>query len=293
MVIKSMKSGLADRTFMFFNYLLLAFVAFTTAYPFLTVIVKSLTTFKVDAISGAKRTILDIGAYSYILKNESIYSSFLLTILVVVISTVLHLLITVLIAYPLSKKKLKGRIVILVYVVLTMVFSGGLIPYYLLIRDLGLRNNPAVYVVVGLVSGFNIIIAKNFFSSIPQSLEESAKMDGASDFTVLFKIVLPTSKPIISTLALWFAVGKWNDWMTGLLFMSKGKFLIIQNVLRDMLIQNTGMGNMLGLAQSDKFMLMDNVKMAVVVVATLPIICVYPFVQKYFIKGILLGSIKE
>ena len=287
------RHSIPDTIFVIFNYILLVAVAFVTIYPFWTVVVKSLTNYSVDALTGKKSTFLDFSAYSYILENREIYTAFFFTIGVVVLSTILHVLITVLIGYPFSRKDFKGRNIMLIFVLFTMIFSGGLIPYYILIRDLGLRNNPLVYILSGLVSGFNIIIAKKFFSSIPKSLEESAKIDGASDFAVLFRIVLPTSKPIISTIALWFAVGKWNDWMTGMLYMTKGKYLLIQNVLQEMLIQNTGMGNMLGLGQSDKFMLMENVKMAVVVVAIVPIVCIYPFVQKFFIKGMLLGSIKE
>jgi len=287
------RHSIPDTVFVVLNYLALVLVAVVTAYPFLSVVLKSLTNYSVDTVTGMKKTFLDLGAYSYILENKDIYTAFFFTIGIVALSTLLHVLITVLVAYPFSRKDLKGRGIMLIFVLITMMFSGGLIPFYLLIRTLGLRNNPLVYVFVGLVSGFNIIIAKNFFSSVPKSLEESAKIDGASDFSVLFRIILPTSKPIISTIALWFAVGKWNDWMTGLLYMSKGKYLLIQNVLQEMLIQNTGMGNMLGLGQSDKFMLMENVKMAVVVVAIIPIVCIYPFVQKYFIKGMLLGSIKE
>ena len=128
-----------------------------------------------------------------------------------------------------------------------------------------------------------MMVTKNFFTSLPPSLEESAKIDGADDFKTLFSIVLPMSKPIISTVALWFAVAKWNDWMTGVLYMSKGKYLLLQNVLRDMLIKSNGMNDALGMGQSENYLLMDNVKMAVIVIATVPIVCIYPFVQKYFI----------
>ena len=165
-------------------------------------------------------------------------------------------------------------------------------PYYILIGDLGLRNNVMVYIVPGLISGFNVIVARNFLAGIPSSLIESAKIDGASDFTVFFKIILPLSKPIICTIALWFAVAKWNDWMTGLLYIQQADLKLLQNVLRDMLISGSGMNDALGLGTSEKFMLMENIKMAVIIVATVPILCVYPFVQKYFVKGIMVGAVK-
>ena len=171
-----------------------------------------------------------------------------------------------------------------------MLFSGGLIPYYILIRDLGLRDNFLVYVIPGLVSPFNVIIAKNFFQGIPDSLEESAKIDGANAIVILFKIYLPLSMPILMTIMLWAGVGKWNDWMTGLLYISNKDLLLIQNYLRQIL--NTASSSS-GTVVDPTFMNMaEGVKMAAIVVATLPIVMIYPFVQKYFVKGVLLGSVK-
>lgn len=282
-----------DLIFRILNGLFLCFVAFVTTAPFVYVFYKSLKNYAIDGESGLSKVVLDFSAYTYIFQNDEILSSLLLTIGVVIVSTVLHVLITLMAAYPLSKPQLKGVKFMHVFILITMMFGGGLIPTYVLITELGLRNNVLVYIIPGLVSGFNIIISKNFMASIPQSLEESARIDGASDFQIFFRIILPLSKPIMCTIGLWFAVGKWNDWMTGLLYMGSSKWLLLQNILREMLVQNTGISNNLGLGQSDKFMLMDNIKMAVVIVATVPIICVYPFVQKYFIKGTMLGAVKE
>lgn len=290
---KKPRLSAGDKVFYTVNTAILFFVAFVTAYPLLYVVYKSLTSYRNDPVTGERHTYFDLGAYSIMFKNDSIFSAFFLTVGVVIVSTVLHILVTVLAAYAISKKNLPGRKGMLVFVVITMVFNGGLMPYYVLIGELGLRNNIFVYIIPGLVSGFNLIITKNFFTSLPPSLEESAKIDGADDFKTLFSIVLPMSKPIISTVALWFAVAKWNDWMTGVLYMSKGKYLLLQNVLRDMLIKSNGMNDALGMGQSENYLLMDNVKMAVIVIATIPIVCIYPFVQKYFIKGVMLGSVKE
>lgn len=274
------------------NGIILSLVGLVTMFPLLYVLFKSLTTYSVD-ILGNKSTKFDFGAYEYIFRDDAILKAFLLTTFVVIVSTALHVFITMLAAYPLSKENLKGGKFMLIFVLITMVFSGGLMPYYILIGDLGLRNNVMVYIVPGLISGFNIIVARNFLAGIPSSLIESAKIDGASDFTVFFKIILPLSKPIICTIALWFAVAKWNDWMTGLLYIKQGDLKLLQNVLRDMLISGSGMNDALGLGTSDKFMLMENIKMAVIIVATVPILCVYPFVQKYFINGTMLGAVKE
>ena len=274
------------------NGIILSLVGLVTLFPIVYVLFKSLTTYSVD-ILGNKSTKFDLGAYEYIFRDDAILKAFLLTAFVVIVSTALHVFITMLAAYPLSKENLKGGKLMLVFVLITMVFSGGLMPYYILIGDLGLRNNIMVYIVPGLISGFNIIVARNFLAGIPNSLIESAKIDGASDFTIFFKIIIPLSKPIICTIALWFAVAKWNDWMTGLLYIRQGDLKLLQNVLRDMLISGSGMNDALGLGTSDKFMLMENIKMAVIIVATVPILCVYPFVQKYFINGTMLGAVKE
>lgn len=280
------------QAFPIINGFVLSMVGLVTVFPLLYVLWKSLTTYSVDKL-GHKTTNFDFGAYEYIFRDDSILTAFLLTTGVVVVSTALHVLVTLLAAYPLSKEDLKGGKLMLVFVLITMVFSGGLMPYYILIGDLGLRNNVLVYIIPGLISGFNIIVARNFLAGIPVSLIESAKIDGASDFTVFFKIVLPLSKPIICTIALWFAVAKWNDWMTGLLYIQQGNLKLLQNVLRDMLISGSGMNDALGLGTSEKFMLMENIKMAVIIVATVPILCIYPFVQKYFINGTMLGAVKE
>lgn len=274
------------------NGIILSLVGLVTMFPILYVLFKSLTTYSVDTL-GKKSTKFDFGAYEYIFRDDAILKAFLLTTFVVIVSTTLHVFITMLAAYPLSKENLKGGKAMLIFVLITMVFSGGLMPYYILIGDLGLRNNVMVYIVPGLISGFNVIVARNFLAGIPSSLIESAKIDGASDFTVFFKIILPLSKPIICTIALWFAVAKWNDWMTGLLYIQQADLKLLQNVLRDMLISGSGMNDALGLGTSDKFMLMENIKMAVIIVATVPILCVYPFVQKYFINGTMLGAVKE
>lgn len=286
------KSYKGDRVFPLINGFLLCLVALVTMFPLLYVLWKSFTTYSVDEL-GVRSTNFDFGAYEYIFRDDSILTSFVLTIGVVIVSTILHVLITMLAAYPLSKPNLKGGKVMLVFILITMVFSGGLMPYYILIGELGLRNNVLVYIIPGLISGFNIIVARNFLAGIPASLEESAKIDGASDFTVFFRIILPLSKPIICTIALWFAVGKWNDWMTGLLYVQQADLKLLQNVLRDMLISGSGMNDVLGLGTSEKFMLMENIKMAVIIVATVPILCIYPFVQKYFINGTMLGAVKE
>lgn len=278
--------GVNSRTFHSVNYTIFFIYALITFYPFLYVLIKSFQAY--DVSSGKQKIIYNFSAYIMLISNSSLYRSFILTIVVVLLATFLNVFFTMLTAYPLSRKHLKGRIPLLLFIVIPMLFSGGIIPTYILIRDLHLRNNLLVYILPSLMSSINIIIAKNFLQGIPQSIEESAKIDGASDYKILYNIVFPLSKPIIATIGLWVAVGKWNDWMTGLLYIKNKDLTIIQNYLRTVLSASYATGT----ASSTVLNMPDSIRMASIVVGTLPIIIAYPFVQKYFVKGMILGSVK-
>ena len=270
------------------NYLIFLILTFICVYPFLYVLIESL---KVVDTSDATHPTTTIGfdAYVMIFKNHGIFGSFALSLGVVVVFTTISVFITVLSAYPLTKKGLIGRKFFLFFILFCMLFSGGLIPYYILIKDLGLRNNILVYVVTGLLSPYNIIIVRNFISGIPDEIFESARVDGSGEVRTLLKIVFPLSGPIVATISLWEAVGKWNNWMTGILYVTDKDKWMIQQYLRNILITTT---NQSGVVDPDVMALSDNIKMAAIVVSILPIIIAYPFVQKYFVKGTLLGSVK-
>ncbi len=272
------------------NYILLTVFALAMLYPFYYVLETSL---KVHDISGEVAVVkYNFSAYVTILNNDGLVQSFLLSILTVAASTVIHVAFTMLAAYPLSRKHFRGRVAFLLFILFTMLFSGGLIPYYLLItKDLKLQDNILVYIIPGAVGGFNIIIVKNFLQTIPESLEESAKIDGANDLRILISIFIPLSLPIIATIALWHAVGKWNDWMTGVLYVRDKNLRVIQNFLRDILITASSSDGQ-GVVDPEIMNMAESVKMAAIVIGTLPIILIYPFVQKYFVKGVLLGSVK-
>ena len=235
--------------------------------------------------------VLSFESYFEILNNDGLLKAFGLSIGVVIVYVILHVFLTMLSAYPLSRSYLKGKKFILLFLVITMLFSGGLIPYYILIRDLGLRGNVLVYIIPGLISPFNIIIARNFIQSIPSEIFESARIDGANEAQILFRIVFPLSGAIMATIALWSGVGKWNDWMTGVLYMTKEKDLwMIQQFLRNILITaSSGQG----VVDPEIMMMAEGVKMAAIVISIVPIIVIYPFVQKFFVKGVLLGSVKS
>ena len=273
-----------DNIFHICNYLLFIFLAFICFYPFWHVLKKSLIT-RVDG-----NEILDFSAYSKVLFEEGLLESFILTVGVVIVFVLLHVFLTMLSAYPLSRKNLKGRKFILLFLIITMLFSGGLIPYYLLIQELNLNDNLLVYIIPGLISPFNIIIARNFISGIPNEVFESAKMDGANEVQILFKIVFPLSGAIVATIALWAGVGKWNDWTTGLYYISDSNKYLIQNFLREILLTaSSGQGNV----DADIAMMGEQIKMAAIIVSIVPILVIYPFVQKFFVKGVLLGSVKS
>ena len=270
------------------NYLFFLLLLVVFFYPFYYVLKTSLVVN--DLSSGVPVKKLSFESYILIFKNEGLLRAFLISIGVVIVFVILHVFLTVLSAYPLTRKNLKGRRFILLFLVFTMLFSGGLIPYYILIKDLGLRDNILVYLIPGLIGAFDIIIARNFINTIPEEIFESARIDGANEFVILFRIVIPLTGPIIATIALWAGVGKWNDWMTGVLYMQNYKNLwIIQQFLRNILITSQ---SCTGVIDPDIMMMAEGVKMAAIVVSVIPIMIVYPFVQKYFVKGVLLGSVK-
>lgn len=281
----------SDRIFNFVNYAVFLLFGLIMLYPFYYVVKESLINIKL--VDGVAQEVYNFSAYSFVLSSSKISTAFALTILVVAAHTALHLLFTFITAYPLSKTHLVGRKHFLLFVFITMLFSGGMIPSYILMtRVLKWQDTLLVYIVPGVLTGFNIIVVKNFLQGIPTSLEESAKLEGANDFVILIKIYIPLSLPIAATIGLWAGVGKWNNWMTGVLYINNPDLYMIQNVLRDMLISATSTDPSGQNPDKTLMAMADNVKMATVVVGTLPIVLIYPFVQKYFVKGMLVGSVK-
>lgn len=278
-----------DITFNLVLYLFIIAFLVIMLLPFVYVIAESLRSKKL--INGNPTEIYSFAAYAKVLENQSIFRAYLNTIFTTVAGTLAAVALTTVGAYPLSKKMLAGRQFFIVYVLITMLFSGGLIPFYVLIRNvLNLSDNYLVYIVVGATGAFNIFIVKGYFQGIPNELSESASLDGAGEFRIFFSIYLPLSKPIIATVALWVAVGKWNDYMTGLLYVNDSDKWLIQNILRGMLSKATSSSGIGGDASLQA--LAESTKMATVVISIIPIMLVYPFVQKYFTKGVMLGSVK-
>lgn len=280
-------SNIVFNSLLYFGFVLFLIVMLA---PFVYVIVQSFESNQI--VNGVSAKVWGFAAYQAVLGgSESILRAFVNTIGAVVVGTIFAVALTTMGSYPLARRNLKGRSFLLVFVLITMLFSGGLIPFYLLIRNvLNLTDSYLVYIVIGAAGAFNIFIVKNFFQGIPEELYEAATLDGAGEFSIFFMVYLPLAKPIIATIALWIAVGKWNDYMTGVLYIKSTKKLLIQNVLRGMLSQATNTSGMGG--SSDMLALSESIKMAAVVVSLIPIMCIYPFVQKYFTKGVMLGSVK-
>ncbi len=279
-----------------FNYIVLTALALSTMYPFINQLTLSVSTTK-EAYSPGFHMFpnfkeLTFATYGLILKSKNIWTGFLNSTIRTVFGTCLALFIYSITAYPLSKKKFPGVKFFTFLFVFTMLFDGGVIPNYLLMRKLGLINTRFALIVQGVVSTFNIIIIRNFFRSIPESLEESAKLDGAGDIAVFFRIIIPLSKPVLATIGLWVAVWHWNNWFDAMLYITEQSKQVLQIVLREILIQNSGeMMNDVRKAQSTDFQLLQ-IRAAVIIVSVVPIMMIYPFIQKHFTKGIMLGSVK-
>lgn len=292
-----------DRIMYVFIYTCLSVLGFSTFYPFWNSAVISFNAGLDTALGGVtfwpRQFTLD--NYRIVFKDSRIIDGFIISILRTIAGTLLSILSTAIFAYGMSKKELMHKKFYMVLCIITMYFSGGLIPYFLLIRGLGMMDTFWVMVIPGMISVWNMIIFRTFFVGLPDGLEESAKMDGCNNWGVLFRIALPLSGPVIATLSLFTAVYHWNDWFAPSIFINEPSLLPIQTKLQQILNSNI-MSEQMSQMNSAANAAMSRMKsgittkslsMATMMVATLPIIMVYPFVQKYFVKGVLIGSLKE
>ena len=286
-----------DKAFVFCCYFLVAFLMVLTFYPFWDLLVLSVSP-RNEALRAGIRLFTfhpTLEAYKNVFKTWEIIRSFFNSVLRVVLGTAVSLGLTALTAYPLSKRGMPFHRLITIIILFTMIFSGGMIPGYLLIKDLHLMDSIWALILPGAVSAYNLIIMRNFIEGLPASLEESARIDGASYFTIWYKLVLPLSKPVLATVMLWIAVGHWNAYFDAMIYMHDRSKFTLPVVLRRILLEN----------QLDKFLpegvILDTgampttpetTKGAIVMISTFPIICVYPFIQKYFTKGVMLGAVK-
>lgn len=291
--INRIPRGRDDIAIEWFSNISLAFVIVVCLYPFLNIIAKSFSS--EGPIMAGEVYLVPKGfntiAYQIVLGSSRFWKSFRSSVFVTLVGTVLNVTLTSFVAYAISRNNLPGQKLITILYVFTMLFGGGLIPTYLVVTNSGLYNTLWALIIPGLVSPFNLILMRNYFHTIPESLEESAKIDGASHFTVLFRILIPLSLPSIATISLFCAVGYWNEYFNALIYLSDRSIAPIQIYLREILLQasDADLNNMdliMTVAQ-------EAVRGATVFVATVPILMIYPLLQKYYVQGMTVGAVKQ
>lgn len=273
-------------------YLVLALCAFTTVFPILNVLAMSFSSSRAIVSGEVVMWPVEFNSMAYLklFQDGQLLYAMRNTVVITVLGTLLQMVATTLAAFSLSKQRLKGRTVLTFAVLFSMMFGTGLIPLFLLIKNLHLMNTFWAIWLPGLVSAYNLFVMKSFFEGLPKELEESAMIDGATDLTVFVRLTLPLSKPILAAISLFYAVALWNTYANALYFISKSKLLPVTVKLYQML--QTPLDALLSGGDASRYIQPEGLKAAGIMITVLPILCVYPFLQKYFVKGVLLGSVK-
>lgn len=289
------KKTTADKVFDCANAIILCLLMVATLYPFVYVVFSSLSNpGELAANTGLlfRPAGFSLEAYKAVLKNPLILSGYRNTIFIVLTGTTMNIIMTSMGAYVLSRKNFFWKSLLTALIIFTMFFGGGLIPSFLLVKGLGLRGSLWALIIPGVISTWNLIIMRTYFSSIPDSLEESAKIDGANDFIILFKIILPLSLPVIAVMVLYYGVAHWNAWFGAMVYLTKRELYPLQLILREILIINNTDDMLMGVDSTERQYISETLKYATIIVATLPILCIYPFLQRYFVKGVMIGALK-
>lgn len=296
MAKKNLKKG-NDGWILWICYGFVTIITLTIIYPVLNVLAVSMSSFKayVEARWMVFPKEFDFSAFKYVLGSPVLFRAYGNTIFITVVGTLLTLLITMLTAYPLSRPHFRGKGIYTTYIIFTMMFSGGMIPSFLLVRAIGLYDSIWALILPGVLSAFNCILMVNFFKALPLSLFDAAKIDGASENYLLARIVVPLSKPILATIALFSMVGYWNSYFGAIIYIRSRELWPLQLLLRDILIS----AQQASLTTGDNIAEMGlrdlpsvSVQYAMLVIVMLPIMCIYPFMQRFFAKGIILGAVK-
>jgi len=293
-MISSIRSR-SDKGFDLTVTMLLVLVLFVMIIPLWYVLMVSVTPLSLTRIQSGRLwlspTDWSLAAYTQLLGQATFVRAMLNSLIITIGGVAINMVLTVLTAYPLSRKSLPGRTIILSFVLFTFLFNAGLIPTYLLVKDLGLLNNRLAVILPGAISVYNLFIVKAFFQNLPESLEEAAVIDGANDLQVLWYIVLPLSKPILLTIGLFYAVGHWNEFFLPLLYLNDSNLMPLPVLLRNILVA----ANLADYVESNVVSTtsQEALKMAAVVLTTLPMLLVYPWLQRHFTRGVLLGGVKE
>lgn len=285
-----MVRGLEDKIVNSVIYFILTLAGIVTVFPILYVVSMSLTPMTEVLKNGGYVVIprnISFEAYRQLLGNSFIPKAFLVTVFITVAGTLVNMILTVLMAYPLSRKSLPFRSSILLFIAFTLLFSGGLIPMYLTVKTTGLLNSVWAMIIPGAIGPFYVLIMKSFFEQLPEEIFESARMDGAKELRVLIQIVLPLSLPSLLTISLFYIVGHWNSFFSAIMYITDRDLYPIQVIVRNILMQSQNVTE-----NADVPIPTEAAQMAAVVIASLPVIVIYPFIQKYFAQGMMIGSIK-
>lgn len=291
---EGIKDSMGYRIFQIFNFCIMAIIVFLTLYPFVYLVAQSFSS--EAAIYAGKVGFLPVDfttkTYKVILSKPDFFVYYGNTIFYSIVGTVISLIGTAILAYPLSKKRLVANKFFVPFVVFTMFFAGGMIPNYILIAQaLHMRDTMWAIIIPGCISTYNVLLMKSFFSSLPEELEEAAAVDGMSTYGIFTKIIIPLSKPILATMFLFYIVGIWNNWFGPFLYLDSKEKWPVALYLRQIIMGATGTTEM-GAASDEASQIAANVKSCCMVLTAAPIICIYPFVQKYFVKGMMMGSVK-
>lgn len=296
--MKKVRGSLGDRIFLCIVYALVFAVTLIVLYPLIYIVSCSFS--DPTAVSGGRVWLWSVDftliGYKRVFQEKSIITGYINTIFYTIAGTLINLAVTIPCGYALSKKNLPGKGFWMLFFMVTMYFGGGMIPTYLLIQSLHLYNTRAVLLIMGAFSTYNCIICKTFFAGLPQELEEAAAIDGCSVYRCFLQIVLPTSRALLGVMVLYFAIGHWNSYFNAMMYINKDEYKPLQLVLRRLLVEVRTSSSMMTAAADDyaaeQYQLAELLKYAVVVVSSLPMMILYPFLQKFFEKGVMIGSVK-
>ena len=292
-----MRKTRSEKIYDAFNHIMLVLLSVCIIVPLLSVIGTSFVSAaeigrRGQFILWPEEFVFD--SYKLVFRSPNIWNGYLNTLFVVGVGTAGSMLMTILMAYPLSKRKLRGRGFLTGMVFFTMIFNGGTVPTFLVVREFGLVDTRWALIIPGIVNTWNMLLMRNFFYSVPDALEEAALLDGANQAQILIRVILPLSLPSVVTIAMFYGVGYWNAWWPGVIYLNTNKYQPVQNIIRTIVNAASAATTELASAMEDSTALPPShaLKCATIVVGTLPILCVYPFIQKYFVKGVMVGSVK-
>lgn len=289
------KRSLSERIFSVGNYIFMVAMMFVMVYPLWYVLMASFSdAVELSSFSGFlfKPLGFSTEAYRLMMKNPMILKGYGNTLFILVVGLIVNMIMTCLGAYFTSRKGVMLARPITLMIIFTMYFSGGMIPFYMTVKQLGLENSLFSVIIPGAIATFNLIVLRTAFASVPEALEESARLDGAGHWRIMVQIIVPLSKASLSVVALYYAVQHWNAWFNAMLFLNDREKFPLQLVLREILIQNDTSSMTQMVEAGDSSFIGETVKYAVIIVSVVPILCIYPFIQKYFEKGVMIGAVK-